>query len=80
MKNINGTMEISWVDIDSSTIESISIYHSDKQRSMLVEFRNGSAYMYGDIDIDTIGKLITSESVGKAFSALIKNKFPYKRV
>lgn len=73
-------MEIAWVDIDSSTIDTISIYYSDKQRSMLVEFNNGSAYMYADIDIDTIGKLITSESVGKAFATLIKDKFPYRRV
>lgn len=47
--------------------------------SLYVQFLSGSAYLYKDIDMDTLQEADTCESIGKFVSAKIVKKFPAEK-
>ena len=54
----------------------------DKEESRLcVQFQGGKCYEYADVPLETFVDLITAESTGKSFNALIKNGgFEFKQI
>jgi hypothetical protein len=62
--------------VQSSTILSVG-YTSGV---LEVEFKSGGVYRYNGVTPDIYQQLMESESVGKAFHSLIKNKFEHVKI
>ena len=66
------------VQIKSSNIKQIGI---DKaQKTVFVEFLNGSIYNYEEVKETEFEKLVKSESVGKFFNSSFKSNFKYNKI
>lgn len=59
------------IPVQSSHI--VAIGHDPKSNTMEVEFRNGSVYRYGSIDVYKHSQLIGADSIGKHFRENIKS-------
>jgi len=57
--------------VESSSIRSIG--YDPMSKMMEVEFNKGAVYVYEDVPEDVYHTLMTSESIGRAFSELIKS-------
>jgi len=57
----------------SSFIAQTSYEHDDG--TLVIEFTDGKTFQYDDVPRGIYTALITSRSVGKAWHALIKNRF-----
>ena len=70
------------MDRDPVTSTSIrSIGYDSESRKMEVEFIKGAVYTYSDVSETVYNSLMTSESIGGAFSKLGKGGgFPYEKV
>lgn len=77
-----------WDNLKSSNISSIRydpIGNTDKAieiGNLTVTFKNGSQYLYENVPLEVTHKIVSSESVGKAFNELIKvdNKYKFSRL
>lgn len=67
------------VPVTSSMISSMGF---DPEESLLeVEFNNGKVYQYSGVTPDTYATLSGADSIGKAFSSLIKSQgYSYRQV
>jgi hypothetical protein len=45
-------------------------------RQLYVQFKNGSGYMYSDVDLDLLSFIPAAESIGKFISSHVVKKFP----
>ncbi|MFW5895402.1 MAG: KTSC domain-containing protein [archaeon] len=61
------------VNIDSSLIKK-AIYYRDKNE-LVVEFRNGGAYQYRDVEERVYRSLVTADSPGRYYNRHIKGKY-----
>lgn len=62
----------------SSNVEFFGIDHaSDK---LVMQFRNGTSYIYSGIPVDLLKQAIACESIGKFFSNQIAGKFESHKV
>lgn len=66
-------METEVIKVESSTID--ELYYNLEERKLIVTFKNGSKYQYDDVSEDVFKELISAESVGKYFTANIRNKY-----
>ena len=48
--------------------------------SLTVQFQNGSYYKYFNVKPHDVKLVVTAPSVGKAFNAIIKPQYNYKRI
>lgn len=62
----------------SSTIAGFE--YDDSKKTLVVEFKNKSRYRYLEVPEKTVEELENADSVGKYFSANIRNKFYYEKV
>jgi hypothetical protein len=78
--NKKGKVDITWSDVESSSIEFIH-YHNDGDKGMLgVTFKSGDSYVYSDVGINEIISIFQSDSVGAAFSKNIRMNYSYKNI
>jgi KTSC domain len=63
--------------VTSSQIESIG--YDQETLELEVEFKNGSVYTYENVPFDEYTSLMDADSVGKYFSANIKNKYKWTK-
>ena len=78
--NKKGKVNITWSDVESSSIEFIH-YHHDGDKGMLgVTFKSGDSYVYSDVGIKEIISIFQSESVGAVFSKNIRMNYSYKNI
>jgi len=49
-------------------------------RQLYVQFKNGSGYMYSDVDLDTLSFVPAAESIGKFISSQVVKKFPSEKM
>lgn len=56
------------------------ILYAPQDRQMVVHFKNGAAYRYRDVPDDTVGRLVTADSVGKEFSRIKDSLKSYERI
>jgi hypothetical protein len=80
MKNKKGTINIVWSDIDSSLISDLDYYHDGNKGMLQVTFASYDSYIYNDVGIDEIIKLLKADSVGSEFSKSIRMSYPYKSI
>ena len=68
------------VNVDSSLLKALG--YDAGTSTLEVEFHNGSVYMYDGVPEGVYSEVMGAESVGKAFTRLIKSEgaYPYKRV
>lgn len=70
--------EFDYVSVNSSSINTVG--YDRKEKTLEVEFKNGSTYQYQDVDKSTFENLIHAFSVGRYFSDNIKNNYSYTQV
>jgi hypothetical protein len=47
---------------------------------MYVQFKNGSGYMYSEVDLDTLSAVNAVDSIGKFISSQVVKKFPSEKM
>jgi hypothetical protein len=47
---------------------------------MYVQFKNGSGYMYSEVDLDTLSAVTAVDSIGKFISSQVVKKFPSEKM
>lgn len=57
-----------------------AIEYNGDYAEMLVEFRNGSSYIYSDVPLEDFGKIVSAPSVGGAFSFFKALNKTFRRV
>ena len=75
-EEIRGTKIIN--EVKSSNIKGSTYDTSDK--TLLIEFNNGSKYQYEDVPHQLYTSFRSSESQGKFFNSEISKKFKYKKL
>ena len=64
--------------VDSSFITGFRFVDSeDNGTSLQVTMKNGRSYFYGGVPNEVFAKILTSDSIGKAYNETIKNIYPY---
>jgi hypothetical protein len=48
--------------------------------NMYVQFKNGSGYMYSEVDLDTLSAVGAVDSIGKFISSMVVKKFPSEKM
>ena len=61
----------------SSVIEEID-YNVDA-KELIIEFKNGSVYVYSDVPNSVFIELFSAQSRGKFFHANVKNNFIFRK-
>lgn len=77
-----------WDNLKSSNISGIRydpIKNPDKAieiGNLTVTFKNGSQYLYENVPLEVTRKIVSAESIGKAFNELIKadNRYKFSRL
>lgn len=76
-----------WDNLKSSNISGIRydpIDNPDKAieiGNLTVTFKNGSQYLYEKVPLEVTRKIVSAESIGKAFNESIKaNKYKFSRI
>lgn len=75
-------MAINYTPVTSSQISAYA-YDASSRKLNIVFVKNGDEYQYQNVDQETFDSLVKAESIGKAFSALIKkypSTYPYSKV
>ena len=57
-----------------------SMEHDSETEVLKIEFRRGGVYEYYKVPWDVWEDLISRESVGKGFHALIRGQYEYKKL
>jgi hypothetical protein len=68
-----GTVMPEMIPVKSSNIEAIGYDHENND--LHIKFIGGKTYIYEKVVLSVYDELMTAESVGKYFSAYIKNKY-----
>lgn len=68
---------LTFAEFDSSTIKKSAYNHISKE--FTIEFKSG-IYVYENVDEDTFNKFTYSDSQGKVFNTLIKDKYKFRKV
>jgi hypothetical protein len=63
---------------DSSVLARIT--YMPQGRRLYIQFKSGDIYRYRDVPGDTAWEFVASESAGKAFNRLIRDKFVGERI
>ncbi len=69
---------IETISVDSSLVSFMT--YSTKTNTLCVTFKNGTLYLYSDVDRATFEDVRDSESIGKALHSKIFGVFKYKKV
>jgi hypothetical protein len=75
-------MALNYVPVTSSQIQSYA-YDAQSLKLNIVFVKNGDEYQYSNVDKKTFEDVTQAESIGKAFSAIIKKNpsaYPYIKV
>lgn len=83
MKRINSVIPSKVKVEDSSRIREVEFDPYEKNTSMgnlIVTFVKGAKYKYYNVGREIFVQFVTSQSVGKAFEALVKNQYKYERL
>lgn len=64
--------------VESSVIR--SVHYEISRKELVVEFHSGAAYMYERVPGRVIQELMEADSMGKAFSQLIKNQYHFTKL
>jgi hypothetical protein len=75
-------MALNYTPVTSSQIRSYA-YDATSKKLNIVFVKNGDEYQYQNVDQATFDSLIKADSIGSAFSSLIKKNpstFPYHKV
>jgi len=64
--------------VQSSMIRGIG--YDRRQKVLEVEFANGQVFAYRDVPEETHIRVMAAASIGKEFSALVRNAFAFERV
>lgn len=79
-KKENGTVNIIWSEMDSTSIEYMH-YHNDGVKGVLgVTFKSGQSYIYDNVRMTDVINMLKSESVGSFFAKNIRMNYSYKNV
>lgn len=63
-------------EVESSNIKALT--RIPELDLMVVDFVNGTKYLYRNVELSTFNSLVDAESVGKAFNQIIKKgNYPY---
>jgi hypothetical protein len=65
------------ITVSSSNVQSIAYAADDKQ--LLVQFKNGTSYVYYDVPSETWDGLKSASSTGGYLAQHIKNSYRYER-
>lgn len=52
----------------------------DDEGELTVEFTSGAVYLYTEVLLSDVLKVISAPSVGKEFAFRIRNSYPYERL
>jgi hypothetical protein len=66
------------IEKPSSNVAFVATNIADRQ--LYVQFKNGSGYMYSDVDLDTLSFVPVAESIGKFISSQVVKKFPSQKL
>lgn len=66
------------IKVESSNINYVS--YDEKFELLIIEFYNDSVYAYAGVPKEIYEKLMKSESVGKTFHSLIRDKYLTERM
>jgi hypothetical protein len=69
---------IETVTVDSSLVSVMT--YATKAKMLYVTFKNGTLYLYNDVDRSTFEDVRDSESIGKALHSKIFGVFKYEKV
>ena len=75
------TKQVEMIAVHSSNIEQIG--YDQQRETLIVQFAAGRTYEYQNVSEETYAELARADSVGLAFSVLIRShpeKFPYRKV
>lgn len=64
-------------EVESSNIKSVG--YNKKGKILEVEFKNGSIYHYRNVPVKSVQDFLEAPSIGKFFSANIRNSFDFKK-
>jgi lysyl-tRNA synthetase class 2 len=64
--------------IGSSAIAAVAF--DERANTLEVEFRGGRVYRYSAVPRSVVDTVLASESVGAAFNALVRGRYPYVEV
>lgn len=67
-----------WVRVKSSNVQSIS--YDRKEATLLVAFKNGSTYAYGNVPEMVAKGMFAASSMGKYIWRNIRDRYPYKKL
>ncbi|MGH8904983.1 MAG: KTSC domain-containing protein [Egibacteraceae bacterium] len=66
------------VTVDSSALRSVGY---DPTRQVLrIEFTSGAVYEYDDVPPEAHDDLMAADSHGQCFNALVRDRYPYRRL
>ena len=61
-----------WIPMDSTQLKKMA--YDEKTQTLLVQFNNGTVYMYENVEADeAAGVMFDEDSQGRAFNARIKS-------
>jgi hypothetical protein len=75
------TKQVEMIVVHSSNIEQIG--YDQQRETLIVQFAAGRTYEYRNVSEETYAELAHADSVGHAFSVLIRShpeKYPYRKV
>lgn len=70
--------DIKMIDVTASIINKIG--YDAKTKTLAVEFKGTGIYLYSEVPATIFDELLKAESVGKYFTATIKDKFEFTKV
>jgi hypothetical protein len=78
--NKKSQINITWDDVESSSIESIHYNNNGDTGVLGVIFKSGDSYIYDKVGINEIVNMLKSESVGSYFAKNIRSSYSYKNI
>jgi hypothetical protein len=80
MTSSNDSVSIYWKDIDSSMIEYMIYSSYDGKSKLEVGFNTGTVYEYHNVSRKHFIEVFTSDSVGKSFNSVIRDRYDYVKL
>ncbi len=66
------------IAINSTLISRIG--YDPNEETLIIQFQNGTYYQYSNMSEQMYNNMMESKSIGKYFTAYVKNSFPYKKI
>jgi hypothetical protein len=76
----NQKIEIIWSNVDSSSLDYVHYLLNNGRGVLGATFKSGDSYIYHDVPLEVINKLLNAESVGRIFFKEISHAFPFKNI